>query len=215
MRSYSSLRELARDWISEAITSGRLSPGDHLTEQDIADSLHISRTPAREALMFLWCEDVLEFVPRKGYMIKNVSRQEVLEMYEMIALLDAHAAVLACPGLVESDFDSMAQTASKIDLAIRHRNLDDYRAEQHEFHDIYRRRCGNRVLTKFLRTLESGLAPLIYEYEDDDKRYRIYAATNREHRRIIGMFRRRDTETLFRFLKDEHWRSTREPDAQA
>ena len=55
----------------------------------------MSRTPIREAIKDLEADGLVEHVPRVGAAIKVLSYAEVVELYEMRAVLEGVAARLA------------------------------------------------------------------------------------------------------------------------
>ena len=205
MKKYKSLRDFVRSYISEEIYAGSLKPGDRINEQSLAAKLGVSRTPAREALMQLEAEGLLEYAPRKGFSIKQISGKETRDNYEVLALLDAYAATCALPQMSPDDLAALKECIDKIDVAIKYKNRNDYRLLQHQFHDLYRRRCGNHVVLRVLEMMESGLTPEVFVSDDTERLFTLYGAINDEHRRIVELMENKESDQLFRYLKDHHW----------
>lgn len=61
--------------------SGRFGNGQKVTEHEVARALGISRSPIREAFKELHNEGLLEFRPRKGSFVVQLSDQDVKELY--------------------------------------------------------------------------------------------------------------------------------------
>ena len=53
MEHYLSLKDHVYRYISDCINSGTLNPGDKINEAQVSETLNISRTPIREALVQL------------------------------------------------------------------------------------------------------------------------------------------------------------------
>ena len=64
MTHYMSLKDHVYKYISDKISDGSLKPDDKINEQQISESLNISRTPIREALIQLASDGLLESTPR-------------------------------------------------------------------------------------------------------------------------------------------------------
>ncbi|CAI9395096.1 MULTISPECIES: GntR family transcriptional regulator [unclassified Bacillus (in: firmicutes)] len=64
-------RDYSYRLIKEAIMSLRLKPGQSLSETEIAEALHISRTPIREVIMKLREEHLVEVIPQVGTYISK------------------------------------------------------------------------------------------------------------------------------------------------
>lgn len=74
------------------LADGTYPPGSHLREEDLAAQLGVSRTPVREALRRLDAEGWLRVVPNQGAFAAAWSRAEIEEIFDLRALLEAHAA---------------------------------------------------------------------------------------------------------------------------
>jgi len=81
--------------LCDAIKDGRLKQGARVREEDVARSLGVSRTPVREALFRLQTRGLLELAPGRGLVVVAISRQQLVELYEMRELLEGGAARMA------------------------------------------------------------------------------------------------------------------------
>jgi DNA-binding GntR family transcriptional regulator len=208
MSKYQIMRERVRTMLSRKIQNGELLPGDKLTELAVCAELEISRTPAREALLQLSSEGVLDYTPRRGFTVKNIPAEKKLEVYAVIEVLDALAAKLAASGADDVMTREMMECADMIDVAIKYRNYQNYYGLQRRFHDIYRGRCGNSVLQKNLADLLDGFVSHV-GYHLDAPAENVFEALrelNDEHKHIVRLFENRDGERLFDFLMNVHWK---------
>ena len=78
--------------LMDELRAGRLNPGDRLRETELADRLGVSRTPVREAIRQLEADGVVAHIPRQGASIRTLDYAEVMELYEMRAVLEGTAA---------------------------------------------------------------------------------------------------------------------------
>lgn len=81
--------------VYDLIASGTLAPGDRLRETDLAKRIGLSRTPVREAIRRLEAEGIVSHMPRVGAVVKNLTQQEIVELYEMRIMLETAAASMA------------------------------------------------------------------------------------------------------------------------
>ena len=200
-----SLRSHVRQYIVDGIADGSFCPGDKISEQEIADALNVSRTPAREALLQLNSEGLLDYFPRRGFSLKRMTEKEKQDNYELVAVLDSYCARIAAPVLTDAEFRTMHEIIDKIDVAIKYRNVDDYRDLQFRFHSVYRSKAGNEEILRLLDIAESGIVPQIYLGSDEDQMQNIYFMLNNEHRRILELLEARDADNAERYLRDTHW----------
>ncbi len=89
-------RRKLTDWAYEelkgAILDLRLSPGTALREAALAESLGISKTPIREALVWLERDGLVETTVFKGAVVSGYSRRDLLEIFELREILEGEAA---------------------------------------------------------------------------------------------------------------------------
>lgn len=87
------LSQSAYESIRAAIVDLTFPPGSFFLDRDVADLVGASRTPIREALARLEVEGWVESVPRKGFRVSIVDLEEVAEMAEMVAGIEASGCV--------------------------------------------------------------------------------------------------------------------------
>ena len=98
-----------REQIEEQIATGQLPPGGALDEATLAERFGVSRTPVREALIQLGAEGLVEIRPRRGAVVASLGPARLLEMFEVMAELEAMCARLAARRMTESERAHLAQ----------------------------------------------------------------------------------------------------------
>ena len=107
MRSELPLTKQAYDHIQGEILAGRLSAGSQISEKKIADELGISRTPVGEAIRSLATEGWVEQLPRRGTVVRDFTRREVIELYELREALETFAAGKAAALITDATLTRM------------------------------------------------------------------------------------------------------------
>ncbi|ASP21083.1 putative D-xylose utilization operon transcriptional repressor [Antarctobacter heliothermus] len=92
----------------DEIREGRLMPGERLRETELAERLGVSRTPVREAIRQLEADGLVGHVPRIGASVRKLDYAEVMELYEMRAVLEGTAARLAARAASEVELQELA-----------------------------------------------------------------------------------------------------------
>lgn len=77
--------------LKRMILSGHFGPGNKLVHEDLADQLHVSRTPVREALERLYQEGFVTRLPRRGFYVTGVTRDEAYDLYSTREALELFA----------------------------------------------------------------------------------------------------------------------------
>jgi DNA-binding GntR family transcriptional regulator len=118
------LWERVYDHLREEILAGRLKPGAELGEVPLSEQLGVSRGPLREAIGRLAAEGLVTVRPRRGAVVRSLSKAEFLELYQVREGLEAMAVRLAVPRLTGVDFatlqgliDTMAAHAERNEVA--------------------------------------------------------------------------------------------------
>ena len=78
--------------LRQLIVTGELQPGQVLSEQRLAERFGISKTPVREALHLVAAEGLISVLPKKGYLVRPMTSQDLREVTDMRMLLEPHAA---------------------------------------------------------------------------------------------------------------------------
>jgi DNA-binding GntR family transcriptional regulator len=84
-----------RDEIQRAILTGALAPGERLAAETLAHRFGTSRTPVREALLSLEAEGLVEIAPHKGAVVRPFDAADLVELYELRAVIEPYAAARA------------------------------------------------------------------------------------------------------------------------
>lgn len=147
-RSGDSLSHDVYQQLRQDIVHGVLRPNEALVESEIADRLGVSRTPVRESMQRL-ANDGLIVSKRRRWVVYEHSREEIAELYEIRAALEAHAARLAAVRLTDEGANQLREIR---DLATGADLQGEARVEANEqFHDLVIRLAGNRRLESMIQ----------------------------------------------------------------
>ncbi|MDD3411992.1 MAG: GntR family transcriptional regulator, partial [Eubacteriales bacterium] len=75
------IRDIAYETLKHAIITGQIPAGARIVETEYADRLHISRTPLREALRKLERDGLVEYMLRRGVVVRAFTIADVEEIY--------------------------------------------------------------------------------------------------------------------------------------
>ena len=83
------------DELRTAILDGHSAPGERLRAEALAARFGTSRTPIREALLMLEREGIVHVEPNRGAVVRAFDPADLLDLYEVRALIEPHAALRA------------------------------------------------------------------------------------------------------------------------
>ncbi len=93
--------------LREAILSGEFGPGERLRTESLAKRFGSSRTPVREALVQLEGEGLVDIEPRRGALVRSFASSDLIDLYEIRALLEPAAAARAALRVREDQLDRL------------------------------------------------------------------------------------------------------------
>lgn len=185
-----SIREHAYLYLKELILEGEFKAGDRLIERELASKLNISRTPIREALFRLESQGFVKTVPRKGVVVSNISKNEVLEVFTILGSLEVLAVKLAAQRMDK-------QTQLELDQKIQELlELEEQAEENFNFEHIEMNRLINKASkSPKLYEILSGLIDYIHMaanmgYETPGRR----KDSLKEHIAIMSALRDKESE---------------------
>jgi len=95
--------QLVAEAIREKILSGEIKAGEPLRQAALAEELNVSRIPVREALLQLEAEGLVNFEAHKGATATQLSADQIDEIFDLRALLEAELLRHSIPQLTARD----------------------------------------------------------------------------------------------------------------
>ncbi len=135
-----------------AIVNGQIEPGERLIQEKIASQINISRTPVREALLRLEQEGILEQTGRTGFVIRNISDEEIRALYGAREAVEGYAAYMIA---VEKSQHQLATIGRAVaaEQQLSERDLEKEFKINRTIHRTIVEQCGNRVLLEMFDRL--------------------------------------------------------------
>ena len=140
--------EVAVAKLREMIFEGVLSPGSNHLEAELASRLGMSRTPLREAALILQEQGLVTVQARKGVRVLPISSEDMAEIYDVLTVLESHAAAAAA-GLPPATRDLSALRAAIEDMerALAREDRLAWAEADDRFHNALVALGGNRRIT--------------------------------------------------------------------
>ena len=136
-----------------SILDGTLAPGQRLLSSALADELKVSRTPIREALRKLEAEGLIEASPRAGLIVREISEEDLTELFYVREALEGMAARLAAENASKSALLELDALVEDMEAALRKNDLKLVRQLTGEFQMALCRAAQNKRLVQMLQVL--------------------------------------------------------------
>ena len=194
------IREIAYETLKHAIITGEIPAGVRIVETEYADMMHISRTPLREALRKLERDGLVEYVPRRGVVVRAFTMEDVQEIYTIRNALE----MLTLPAIVDNatpqDIASLREKLRQMDEQTEKGDIENLSFLARAFHAQLTRISK---LNRILRVIE-GQDEYITRFSalSIAKEPRRQAA-HREHYQLVELVEHKDLEG-FQELMGKH-----------
>jgi DNA-binding GntR family transcriptional regulator len=156
--AHSPLTKLVVNSIRERIISGDLKPGERLVEAHLSEELGVSRMPVREALRELAAEGVVSIEPRRGATVATYTPEQIQELVEVRATLEALNAKLAAKRHDPAQIKRLEQILAAGSKITEKTDLAQLHEDNNEFHEALAQVAANATLREMVRSLRDRTA---------------------------------------------------------
>ena len=185
------IREVAYDTLKHAIVTGEIPAGARIVETEYADRMHISRTPLREALRKLERDGLVEYVLRRGVVVRAFTIADVEEIYTIRNALEMLTLPSIIANVTADDIRSLREKLHEMDPLDENNEIEKVSPLARAFHTQLTAISG---LKRILRVIE-GQDEYITRFSalsiaKEDRRHAAHA----EHHRLVDLLEQRDLE---------------------
>ncbi|MFN4281365.1 MAG: GntR family transcriptional regulator [Alphaproteobacteria bacterium] len=180
-----------RDYLVE----GNLPDGARVPERQLCELFGISRTPLREALKVLASEGMIELLPNRGARVRALSPQDIRELFDVMAGLEALAGRLACENITETEISSIESMHHEMYGFYLRRDMHGYFKANQAIHEMIVGAARNHALSVAYASYTGRIRRVRYSANLAHKRDR-WGEAMREHEAILDALRRRASVEL-------------------
>ncbi len=198
------------EFIYKEILKGNLKPKDQIKEIQLSKTLNVSRAPIREALKELASLGIVEYKPRVGNFVVDLTPKDILDTYITRGLLEGYAAAASInrftPKIIEKlyEYCDLMEELAKEGKNIKLIELGD------KFHEKMFKLCGNQILISYIDSLSLKSHILFHQYWSE-----LYspADINQRHRIIVDTLKTKNRQKI-EYVIREHYKQTGEKMAE-
>jgi DNA-binding GntR family transcriptional regulator len=204
---FNRMGNLAYQAIRDAILSGMFEQGTRLNQDDLARRLGVSRAPIRDALYRLEAEGLAQTLSRVGgVVVAEMSEQEMVDIFELRAILESHSTRSACERMTEADLARLQVIVTETERVTQAGDLQATIQTHTDFHCLIYAVCGNAELERVARNLW-----------DRSFRFRLIALSNaenarrglEEHKKILAALFAREPQRAAALAEEHNQESIR------
>lgn len=184
--------------LKDLILSFVFYPGVRVTENELADRFHVSRTPVREALQRLAAEGYVTILPKQGCFVRDIDIDEINHYYDVRIGLEMLALELACQAMSDSQLKKLAAAWDPEQVPSKPPTVAAMVARDESFHLALAAGTGNAVLAGYLKDVNDHIH--IVRRLDFTDPTRI-EQTYREHHEVVQRLLARDVDGAKQLLQ--------------
>ena len=183
-----SASDIILTFIRDAIADGSLDQGEPIRQDDVARLFNVSKIPVREALKRLEAEGLVEFHRNRGAVVTSVSEPELVQIFEVRAILESSAIKLSIPHMRE---ESLIRANAYCDAFAQETDAARWSELNWQFHSCLYEDAERPFLVSSIRAVNDRLERFL--------RIQLTLShgketADREHREILAVCRQGDAE---------------------
>ena len=134
--------------LRNSILHSELPANQSIKQDHIAEQFGVSKIPVREALRLLEADGLVEFIPRRGAFVVELTESDILEYLEIRIALESHALRLAIPNMTDSD----VRDAERILVEYQQvSDIERWSELNSQFHHSIYAPCGSSKLLQMIQ----------------------------------------------------------------
>jgi len=190
-KKYKNLGEEVYEIIKKKIVCHEFKPGERVIDKHIAEDLGVSRSLVRQAFNILEKQELLVQVPRSGFFVREITKKDVKEIYDIRKLLETEATRLAIPRLKDKDIKRIEKIFREAEEELKEGIVKKTIKADAKLHEMIYTNCGNQRLVKLIKKYSSQY--VFYRIIDLSHIKRAKEAYQ-EHFKIFKVVKRRDVK---------------------
>ena len=186
------LRDAIKERIVERILDGTYGPGERIVESAVAAEFGVSQAPVREALRDLEAMRFVESQPHRGARVREVTTEELIQIYPVRAALEEVAGREAAGRITEEQLAALGEELAAMRRAADDGDLHALMVSDTRFHEIIVEASGNDVLLDVWRSLRVEARSLVSALKSHSDLHSIAEL----HRPVLQAVQYRDPELV-------------------
>lgn len=186
--------------LRERILSGDIKPGKPLRQSTLAEELHVSRIPVREALLQLEAEGLVKFEAHKGATTAKLSSSQIRELFDLRVLLESDLLAKSIVNMTSDDIENSRAMLKILEDSTTQTNSSNVWSDLHtKFHASLYAAADRPNTMEIIQNLNSN----------SDRYVRLHLSTigdipraKEQHQELLKLCELKDVEAACQLLKD-------------
>ncbi len=177
--------------LRDDIVRGTFEPGEWLRLESLAERFDVSTMPVREALSVLEAEGIIKIKAHQGAQVTKFRPEELLEIYEMRALLERHATTKAIPRMTKESIEELERINFEVAGLRQSFDFANFARLNMEFHTRLYANSGQTHLCHTIRNLRGRVQHYLHKYVESTHNVLVREP---DHQRIVQLAKENKNE---------------------
>lgn len=183
------LKEIAYNKIKKLLIMGELE-GRVISENELVNTLQMSRTPIREALQRLQNEEFLEIIPKRGVYIKEITLKEASDLMHVRVAIEVYSMERIADLLTDRHITDLKANVELQKAAVEKMDVYEFLKLDLEYHEYFLKIYDNHHFVRTLNNISDRLIQhgmKVFNHEQ----FRLMKSI-REHEEINALLEQKD-----------------------
>ena len=187
------LHEATFQKLRSLLIEGAITPGSKLNERELAEQLHVSRTPIREAIRRLAADGLVELIANRGAIAVQLTRDDILHTFDVIANLEGYSGELAAQNISDQALTELEALQYEMMASYARRDLSSYYKLNLRIHRLIHNAANNPVLATLFSQVNSRIEALRFRSNQDGVKWE---KAVEEHQEMLDALKARDSARM-------------------
>lgn len=197
--TFTASRQEVYDLLKRRITHLAVLPGQKISETQIAGELQVSRTPVREALVWLTEQALVQVLPQKGTFVTRIDLERVTQERFLRESIETGVLRLFTKDPAPTFLESLKECIRLQDRALKERDLPAFFDQDDLFHGIFFTATGQQLSHSIIEQYSGHYRRIRYlsMYLED-----VSSQNIRQHEALVAAIERRDEKEVLQLFTE-------------
>ncbi|MDH4220378.1 MAG: GntR family transcriptional regulator [Candidatus Aminicenantes bacterium] len=199
------------NYLKESIINNKLKANQRINDKEIASIFGISTTPVREAILRLGAEGFVTINSHREALVREISFNELKEIFQVLAHLDSLASSLALNNLSPEKIKEIERLTKEMEKHCHRNSIETYMDLNVDVHKKIWESIPNRFLQSVLQHINNQMLRYnnarFYAFQ---KHRGALEKSMADHKEILKALKNKDKRKI-RSLLLKHWGSILKP----
>jgi len=196
-KEHTSRKALAYREIKKLILLRDLQQGEKIYENDLAETLKMSRTPIREALMVLEKEQLVENKGRLGFFVRRVKADEISDYFNIRQILEHYSVPLIVANITDAEIDALEKNVEESETYFASGDFRKFVSCSSHFHELLVKAAHSPILYRAISSLDD-ISILLRSMASKNRAGMVESL--KDHKMIVQIIKEKDSDKLMHVM---------------